>query len=148
MTVSDGSKPTLIAPLLPDWTECAFHLVTVRVLLKVYGFGRAYRIYHRHVVKSFQDKQRLCAMTNSDMCSQAADRIASVAALLPMRLRCLEQAMALDAVLRRRGVASSLRLGVSPHKFTAHAWVEVFGRPIGQTDEIVGRLAILPVIPQ
>ena len=48
---------------------------------------------------------------------------------------CLPQALAAHAMLRRRGIASRLCLGVAPANdaFVAHAWVEVGG------DVIVGR---------
>jgi hypothetical protein len=48
---------------------------------------------------------------------------------LPTSMTCLVQALAADAMLRRRGFASELRLGVRLHRsgsdsLEAHAWVE------------------------
>jgi hypothetical protein len=43
-----------------------------------------------------------------------------------VRARCLPAALTLEALLRRRGLAGELRLGVRKHegRFEAHAWVE------------------------
>jgi hypothetical protein len=49
-----------------------------------------------------------------------------------MRAVCLPQALAAQTMLRRRGIASSLCLGVSREGDTllAHAWVEIRGKVI------------------
>ncbi|HEX2087349.1 MAG TPA: lasso peptide biosynthesis B2 protein [Solirubrobacteraceae bacterium] len=55
--------------------------------------------------------------------------IAAVARRTPWRSQCLEQALAAKAMLRRRGIASTLYLGVArgaagaPRPFDAHAWL-------------------------
>ena len=45
---------------------------------------------------------------------------------------CLPQALAAEAILRRRGHPADLRLGVTrgDHGVEAHAWVESYGRVI------------------
>ena len=43
----------------------------------------------------------------------------------PWRSRCLEQALAAKAMLRRRGIESTMYLGVTRAPFEAHAWVRV-----------------------
>ena len=56
----------------------------------------------------------------------------------PARPRCLARSLVLCRLLRRRGIAGVLRIGVaSPGRdFEAHAWVEVAGQPVG--DSIAG----------
>jgi hypothetical protein len=50
---------------------------------------------------------------------------------LPGDTRCLTQSLVLVRMLARRGIGSSLVLGVSPEGgFSAHAWVELSGRPL------------------
>ena len=46
--------------------------------------------------------------------------------LLPVEKTCLRESLVLYALLRRRGVAAKLRLGVAKdgQRLTAHAWVE------------------------
>lgn len=51
--------------------------------------------------------------------------------LLPTDTRCLSQALVLTALLARRGVPSTLVIGVSPgESFGAHAWIEHRGVPL------------------
>jgi hypothetical protein len=51
--------------------------------------------------------------------------------LLPTDTRCLSQSLVLIALLARRGVPSTLVIGVSPgESFGAHAWVENHGVPL------------------
>lgn len=50
---------------------------------------------------------------------------------LPTDSRCLVRSVVLMALLARRGVASSLVIGVRPGaEFEAHAWIEHDGRPL------------------
>jgi hypothetical protein len=51
--------------------------------------------------------------------------------LLPTDTRCLSQSLVLTALLARRGVPSTLVIGVSPgESFGAHAWIEHQGVPL------------------
>lgn len=55
---------------------------------------------------------------------------------LPTDSRCLMQSLVLTAMFARRGIYSSVVIGVRPDPaFAAHAWVEVDGRPILPSDE-------------
>jgi hypothetical protein len=56
-----------------------------------------------------------------------ADALARVARWLPVPPRCLPQCLALCWMLRRRGMAVELVIGVCKFPFTAHAWVESGG---------------------
>ena len=58
--------------------------------------------------------------------------VTAVAANLPMRCLCLEQSLAAAWMLRRRGGAAPIGLGVAGTRgaFDAHAWVEVDGRSV------------------
>ena len=51
--------------------------------------------------------------------------IAAAARRAPWRTECLEQALAAKAMLRRRGIASTLYLGMARDPVAAHAWVRV-----------------------
>jgi Transglutaminase-like superfamily len=57
----------------------------------------------------------------------AVDRVLGV---LPCDPRCLTRSLVLTALLARRGVGSTLVIGVRPDPFAAHAWVECRGRPL------------------
>jgi len=70
-------------------------------------------------------------------------RWASLLHLLPMA--CLERSLALQWMLRRRGVNAQLEIGA--HKvsegISAHAWVEVNGQVVGESEEISERFKVL-----
>jgi hypothetical protein len=74
--------------------------------------------------------------------------VAMAAALYPGRALCLEQSLALYDVLRRQGVSVSFRMGVQPHPFQAHAWIEHGGTPINDIAEHIKPFMRLPdVLP-
>lgn len=59
----------------------------------------------------------------------------------PWGAACLAESLVLWWMLRRRGVAADIRLGVAvPDRSPeAHAWVEVDGQPVNDTPEVVQR---------
>jgi transglutaminase superfamily protein/coenzyme PQQ synthesis protein D (PqqD) len=50
--------------------------------------------------------------------------VAMAAAIYPGRAECLERSLVLFRVLRGQGLSATLKLGVHPDPFVAHAWVE------------------------
>jgi hypothetical protein len=72
--------------------------------------------------------------------------VTAVARRVPFRTTCLIDALAVDAMLRRRGVASDIRFGVKPpdgHVLAAHAWVEVEGKVVYGAISDLARYAVL-----
>ena len=69
-----------------------------------------------------------------------ADRLAQLAATAGNRglvqASCLRQALLVHGMLRRRGLAPELKLGVrrEGEAFLAHAWVELAGTRLAQSD--------------
>jgi hypothetical protein len=53
-----------------------------------------------------------------------------VLGVLPRDPRCLTTSLVLSAMLARRGIPATLVIGVRPHPFGAHAWVEHNGRAL------------------
>jgi hypothetical protein len=51
--------------------------------------------------------------------------VAVAARRTPWRSLCLEQAIAAKMMLRRRGIASTMYLGVTARPVHAHAWVRI-----------------------
>lgn len=68
------------------------------------------------------------------------------AAHQPGQARCLARALVLHAMLKRRGQAAELRIGVRrlDRELEAHAWVECGGRPVDDGGETLGYSALLP----
>jgi hypothetical protein len=62
---------------------------------------------------------------------------------------CLPRALATWWLLRQHGVASDIKFGArkDADRFFAHAWVEVQGRPLDESDEDVRRYTIMPWAP-
>jgi hypothetical protein len=69
---------------------------------------------------------------------EAAESLAELAKIAgrraPLAATCLPQALAVHAVLRRRGLDPELRIGVrkAEDRVEAHAWVELAGWPLAQ----------------
>ena len=61
----------------------------------------------------------------------------------PGPVTCLTRSLLLRWLLRRRGIASELRIGVQlvQGQLDAHAWVEVEGMPINDAQDIAQRFA-------
>jgi hypothetical protein len=74
---------------------------------------------------------------------EAAFRVAGAAALFPGRALCLERTLVLHSELRRMGVESQMRFGVTPHPFAAHTWVEVRGRAINENLDWLSQMTLL-----
>ncbi len=66
---------------------------------------------------------------------------AIAARYVPGGASCLVRSVALLGVLRRRGIAAELRIGVGAASpaLEAHAWVEVGGVPINDSDDVTTR---------
>ena len=61
-----------------------------------------------------------------DVAERVSWAVQSIANHIPLGLVCLPQAMAAKWMLRRRGIASTLYLGIArpaDKRFTAHAWL-------------------------
>ena len=68
---------------------------------------------------------------------------AARAHLLPMT--CLVQSLSLRGMLARRGIGSALRIGAAkdPRGFHAHAWLEVDGEKVGESEDVEGLFHVL-----
>ena len=73
---------------------------------------------------------------------QIGGAVSRVSRRLPWHPTCLRQALAAQRMLRRRGIACKLHLGVtSPGALEAHAWVTVGG------EAVVGRPGLERFVP-
>lgn len=62
---------------------------------------------------------------------QHANAVRRTLRRMPTDSRCLMQALVLTALLARRGINTTLVIGVRPGEdFEAHAWLELEGRPL------------------
>ena len=87
--------------------------------------------------------------TTTGFCCGAADgrraaRLVNAAARYsPFPATCLTRSIVLARLLRRRGAAAEIRIGVLRHGTSlAHAWVEVDGEPVNDTPDVAERHAV------
>lgn len=107
------------------------------ISLRVLGFARTVRL--ARFLGGHRD-----ADVADHVIRQTLHNIIVATALYPGRSKCLEQTVASFVLLRRRGARVQMRLGVQPYPFFAHAWLEMNGRPLTESEEVVSRFALLP----
>ena len=106
-------------------------LPCIRVSLRLWGFGRT-----RAAISRWTSRYPKRAPSARDL--QTAESLAELAKVAgrraPLAATCLPQALAVHAVLRRRGLDPELKIGVRKGEagFEAHAWVELAGLPLAQ----------------
>lgn len=99
--------------------EAAVMLVLARIAVRVLSPARIFAWADRA-------PRRLCRFA-SEEAAWVAWAVERAAALPWMNALCLPRALAAHAMLRRRGIASKLCLGVARAggELTAHAWIEI-----------------------
>jgi Transglutaminase-like superfamily len=60
----------------------------------------------------------------------------------PKSVACLQRSVALASMLRKRGIAADLKIGIRQGPFTSHAWVEVGDRVLNDDVQQVRELYI------
>jgi hypothetical protein len=98
---------------------------------------RTRRVLRREgLVPTLQKLQVVAPSTHDDERTygealKLASAVTRVCQRLPIDSRCLMQSLVLTSLLSRRGIGSSLVIGVrSGDEFGAHAWVELDSRPL------------------
>jgi len=111
--------------------RAAFLLPCIRVSLRMRGYNPTFA--------SLQARLTAIAENPSARADQVQKTTRMVRAAVHhslLHFTCLEESLGLWYLLRRRGIASQLRIGVrkSNDKFEAHAWVEYAGVAINQPE--------------
>ena len=127
----------------PSVVTCLLLITAVDVSARVFGLRRTLRWAKRASGVRPVGIRAGRAAADADAC---AGRVALASAFYPRRALCLEQSLVLFVVLRRRGVAAELRIGVQPRPFYAHAWVEVDGRPLRESRELSQSFAVFATL--
>ncbi len=122
---------------------CLLLLSAVKVSLATVGFRKTIR-----VVEAMTQLKSHKQAVDSDIIDHISQAVTMAGALYPGRALCLQQAIALYGRLRWWGLHVTIRLGVQPHPFDAHAWVEHLGSPIHEDREKLKRFALLPELPR
>jgi hypothetical protein len=128
-------------PHAPSWIYCLLLIATIVASLRWRGFAATLRSAGRLA------KPRTPGAPPSTAFVDATARAVAIAgALFPGRAVCLEQSLALLILLGRSGAPVSLRVGVQPYRFRAHAWIECDGVPVNERGELIRGLVLLPDI--
>jgi hypothetical protein len=108
-------------------------LMAIAVLLRVFGVVRA-----RRWLEGFPQNAAPRQANSDDL--RTAQRLAHLADIAGRRgainATCLRQSLLIYWLLRRRGLAPELKIGVRKEegRFDAHAWVELQGVALGQAN--------------
>jgi hypothetical protein len=121
----------------PSVARCFVTLLVTRLALKTLGFRRTVRLVRWRAARIGARPARFTPVL-------AARAVAIAGAFFPGRAVCLEQSLALYLVLKRLGHEATLRIGVQPYPFLAHAWVEHHGVPVLEDEETVARFVAFP----
>ena len=75
---------------------------------------------------------------------RAARLVNAAARFNPFPATCLTRSIVLARMLQRRGLAAEIRIGVCRDRspVAAHAWVEVNGKPVNDTEDVAERHAV------
>ncbi len=108
------------------------------------GFWVALRIQPFKKTQSFADVPMGTPTEATDLEALAwCVRAAGGTHLVP--IKCLERSLALQRILRKRGVPAELQIGVEKNgtALAGHAWLEIDGEPIGEPEGIDQKFAAL-----
>lgn len=112
--------------------HCALVLLTVHVRLRTGGLHALVRGAKRAAVVPERATPDAVERARS-----LARMVEGVAAVLPLRVRCVEQSIALLIIARRAGIGAEVQFGARALPFAAHAWVEVDGTPVNGNPELL-----------
>ena len=114
--------------------EAAVLMSAVRLTLAVISFPRLQRLLDRYVRSALRADSEAISITSSEV-GRIAWAISASAERLPVSMSCFVRALTADAMLRHRGLASKIRIGVREancpdFSLEAHAWVECNGQVV------------------
>lgn len=111
----------------------AANLVVAQGLLKLLRFKRTRTVLKRWPVPA----TRSLATVGDEVI-----RVSHARPMVAIGVDCVAESVLLEAMLRRSGEQPRLRIGVDPtNPSSAHAWVEVDGTPVNDTDDVSLRWA-------
>jgi hypothetical protein len=113
--------------------EACASMFVARMILLILPFPKVARRLGDFVAPADPRVAERAAATTPDEAATARTigwAVRSAAPFMPFRSVCLQQAMAAQAMLRRRGIGSVMRFGASPNDkraIEAHAWLDAAG---------------------
>ncbi|MBX9730443.1 MAG: lasso peptide biosynthesis B2 protein [Sphingomonas sp.] len=138
--------------------EAVGQLVRARYRLKMRGWTQVAAALGTMIpadaVPALETPISAAEIATARLARQIGWAVGAVAPFMPFRAKCLEQAMAVHAMLRARGVGAFMYFGASPSdgKISAHAWIDaagvrVIGYPVAREFTPLGCFVPGPVSP-
>jgi hypothetical protein len=106
-----------------------FGLLAYDVLLPRQQFAGVHRLVRDWPVRRTE--------VTGDTIQSVCDAVNHALMWYPKRVMCLQRAAVTTCLLRNQGVPARMILGAQKYPFRAHAWVEVDGRPVNETNNDV-----------
>lgn len=129
-------------PAAPSFLICLLALTSIHLALRLVNLRRVLRIvFETSRAGNTPDWRGMGAW-----CGELALRIQQASAWHPGHTQCLERSLCFLWLARRRGADVTLRLGVSPSPFAAHAWIESAGVPVNDHQEYLRLFRPFPPI--
>lgn len=129
--------------------QAMFAMPAIALLMRVMGYRRAKSLLHR---LSAGAPQNPSASSASPEVWTTAQLAAFAAKHSLGRPSCLARSLALWWMLRGRGIASEIRIGVRPAQagktgIDAHAWVELNGQILNDSPATIAQFAVFEAMP-
>lgn len=124
------------------------HLSCAVLLVVTWGLLRVVRLRRTLMMVRLLALWKAAVSTNTDLrvARALAARVRTAGALVPLPVRCLEQAVVVYWLLQRRGLRAEFRLGARLAPFGAHAWVEHDGTPLVVNAHELHHFAVFPEV--
>jgi hypothetical protein len=115
-------------------------LPLIGLALNLLGYRRTHDALGRAIPRSTSVPRRAPAEPPAETARRLARLVSIAARHGPYRASCLRQSLALWWLLRRRGMAADLRIGVrrEQDQLQAHAWVEHHGEALNDAGSTSG----------
>lgn len=133
---SHSPRASVASLCLATLLLAAVHLALSVGFYQLVGLMRVWPVITRRRLESAEDCVRESTLALDCACTY-----------YPKFTRCLHRSAALVALLRVRGHAASLVIGVRKFPFLAHAWVELNGCIINDHSDLRSIFAVIESVP-
>lgn len=121
----------------------ARRLLVVQALWELLRYDILQAVFGFRCVHSELSRYRPAELAPLGAEDEVRDAVACALTLYWKRVRCLQRACVTARLLRRQGVPAELVVGFRHPPFLGHAWVEIEGRVVGDSQAYKRRLYIL-----
>jgi Transglutaminase-like superfamily len=119
-------------------------MLTVRIVIEFLRYDLlnalgGFRRLHASVKNTSVSK----SPSDPDTVARVCEAVTFAACLYFKPVLCLQRAVVTTRLLRKQGVAASFVIGYRPSPFFSHAWVEVDGRIVNDSQAYQDKLLVL-----